>query len=94
MGKKYIEKLEVKELNGRKIAGISRAPIENEQGYRIIDSDGNEVMSGINQFFLEFIHSVNHMIALYGYGNYTNAEKARDNLAEQLDDIMRLGNRK
>jgi len=29
---------------------------------------------------------------LYGASSYTRAEQARDKLAEQLDDIMRLGN--
>ena len=39
----------------------------------------------------EFLEDVKHMQGLYGKNRYTQAEQKRDELAERLDDIMRLG---
>lgn len=39
----------------------------------------------------DFINEVEHMQKMYGNQRYTQAEKCRDELAEKLDDIMRLG---
>ena len=40
---------------------------------------------------LEFNDDVDRMMQLYGNSRYTQAEELRDDLAERLDDIMRLG---
>lgn len=47
---------------------------------------------GVSVSLLDFIEEVKYMMNLYGASNYTRAEQTRDKLAEQLDDIMRLGN--
>lgn len=39
----------------------------------------------------DFINEVERMQKLYSNSKYTSAEELRDKLAEQLDDIMRLG---
>lgn len=66
--------------------------MENTEKYRIVDSEGDEVLADVNASLLDFIHEVKYMMDLYGSGSYTRAEQARGNLAEQLHDIMRLGN--
>ncbi len=66
--------------------------MENTEKYRIIDNEGNEVLTDVSVSLLEFIEEVKYMMALYGSTSYTRAEQTRDKLAEQLDDIMRLGN--
>jgi hypothetical protein len=63
-----------------------------EEKYQIIDKDGNEVLADVSVSLLEFIEEVKYMKLLYGNQRYTQAEAKRDKLAEQLDDIMRLGN--
>ena len=60
--------------------------------YQITDKDGNEVLADVSGSLLEFIEEVKHMIDLYGARRYKQAERTRDELAEKLDDVMRLGN--
>ena len=57
--------------------------------YKIIDSQGNEVLSNISLPFLQFVNEVDYMRQLYKGGRYTKAEQTRDKLSEKLDDIMR-----
>lgn len=66
--------------------------MENTEKYRIVDNEGNEVLADVSVSLLDFIQEVKYMMGLYGASNYTRAEQTRDKLAEQLDDIMRLGN--
>ena len=65
--------------------------METTEKYRIVDNEGNEVLADISVSLLEFIEEVKHMMGLYGASRYTQAEQTRDKLAEQLDDLMRLG---
>ena len=46
---------------------------------------------GVSGSLLEFEDDVNRMMELYKIHRYTQAEQLRDELAERLDDIMRLG---
>jgi hypothetical protein len=71
---------------------LKRNKMENTEKYRIIDNEGNEVLADVSVSLLEFIEEVKYMMGLYGSNSYTRAEQTRDKLAEQLDDIMRLGN--
>ncbi len=64
----------------------------NTEKYRIVDNEGNEVLADVSVSLLDFIQEVKYMMGLYGASSYTMAEQTRDKLAEQLDDIMRLGN--
>lgn len=57
----------------------------------IRDFEEGEIID-VNESLFEFIKEVKYMMDLYGTGRYTRAEQMRDKLAEQLDDIMRLGN--
>jgi hypothetical protein len=66
--------------------------MENTEKYRIVDNEGNEVLADVSVSLLDFIQEVKYMMSLYGASSYTIAEQTRDKLAEQLDDIMRLGN--
>lgn len=66
--------------------------MENTEKYRIVDNEGNEVLADVSVSLLEFIEEVKHMMRLYGVSRYTQAEQTRDELAEKLDDVMRLGN--
>jgi hypothetical protein len=66
--------------------------MKNTEKYRIVDNEGNEVLADVSVSLLEFIEEVKYMMGLYGSNSYTRAEQTRDKLAEQLDDIMRLGN--
>jgi hypothetical protein len=66
--------------------------MENTEKYRIVDNEGNEVLADVSVSLLEFIEEVKHMMGLYGANRYTQAEKTWDELAEKLDDVMRLGN--
>ena len=66
--------------------------MENTEKYRIVDNEGNEVLADVSVSLLEFIEEVKHMMSLYGASRYTQAEQIRDELAEKLDDVMRLGN--
>lgn len=66
--------------------------MENTEKYRIVDNEGNEVLADVSVSLLDFIQEVKYMMGLYGASSYTIAEQTRDKLAEQLDDIMRLGN--
>jgi hypothetical protein len=66
--------------------------MENTEKYRIVDNEGNEVLADVSVSLLDFIEGVKYMMGLYGASIYTRAEQTRDKLAEQLDDIMRLGN--
>lgn len=63
----------------------------NTEKYRIIDNAGNEVLADVSVSLLAFIEEVNCMMSLYGARSYTRAEQTRNELAEKLDDIMRLG---
>ena len=47
-------------------------------------------MNESEEKFQEFVDDLHRMNGLYNAGYYTKAEKARDELAERLDDIMRL----
>jgi hypothetical protein len=40
---------------------------------------------------VDFIKEIEYMQGLYSNKRYTQAEATRDKLAEQLDDLMRLG---
>ena len=40
---------------------------------------------------VDFIEEIEYMQGLYSNARYTQAEATRDKLAEQLDDLMRLG---
>ena len=40
---------------------------------------------------VDFIEEIEYMQELYSNARYTQAEATRDKLAEQLDDLMRLG---
>ena len=66
--------------------------MENTEKYRIVDNEGNEVLADVSVSLLEFIEEVKHIMGLYGASRYTQAEQTRDELAEKLDDVMRLGN--
>ena len=66
--------------------------MENTEKYRIVDNEGNEVLADVSVSLLDFIQEVKYMMGLYGASRYTQAEKTRDELAEKLDDVMRLGN--
>ena len=52
-------------------------------------SGGGAVMRSLP--VLDFIEEIEYMMKLYGNQRYTQAEAQRDKLAENLDDIMRLG---
>ena len=65
--------------------------MENAGKYRIVDNEGNEVVTDISVSLLQYIEEIRHMMDLYGNQRYTQAEAQRDKLAEKLDDIMRLG---
>ena len=64
--------------------------MENTEKYRIVDNEGNEVLADVSVSLLEFIEEVKRMMDLYGASRYTQAEQIRDDLAEKLDDVMRL----
>jgi hypothetical protein len=64
--------------------------MENTEKYRIVDNEGNEVLADVSVSLLEFIEEVKYMMDLYGASRYTQAEQIRDELAEKLDDVMRL----
>ena len=40
---------------------------------------------------VDFIEEIEYMQGLYSNARFTQAEATRDKLAEQLDDLMRLG---
>jgi len=50
------------------------------------------VLTSVSGTLFEFNEEIDRMMELYGVGRYTQAEELRDELAEKLDDIMRLGN--
>ena len=47
-------------------------------------------MSENEEQLQEFVDNIRWMNSLYNAGRYTKAEQVRDELAERLDDIMRL----
>lgn len=49
------------------------------------------VLADVSDSLIEFNEEVDRMMGLYGNSRYTQAEALRDELAEKLDDIMRLG---
>ena len=57
------------------------------------DEKGNDDTLIINGSYelIDFIKNVEYMQSQYSNSRYTNAEAERDKLAEQLDDLMRLG---
>lgn len=60
---------------------------------KITDDAGNirqYVVSG-SLHLVDFIEEIEYMQRLYSNARYTQAEATRDKLAEQLDDLMRLG---
>ena len=66
--------------------------MENSNDIQNKTNVGNEVLADVSVSLLEFIEEVKHMMGLYGANRYTQAEQTRDELAEKLDDVMRLGN--
>lgn len=58
--------------------------------YNIVDNEGNELLTDISSSFFDYIIEVDRMIQLYKNKCYTHAEMLRDELANKLDDIMRL----
>lgn len=66
--------------------------MENTEKYRIVDNEGNEVLADVSVSLLQYIEELKYMMGLYGNQKYTQAEMERNKLAEQLDDVMRLGN--
>jgi hypothetical protein len=63
--------------------------MENAETYKIIDSQGNEVLADVSVSLFDFINDVDNMRQLYRLSRYTQAEQMRDKLAEKLDDVMR-----
>ena len=63
--------------------------MENAETYKIIDSQGNEVLDDVSVSLFDFINDVDNMRQLYRLSRYTQAEQMRDKLAEKLDDVMR-----
>lgn len=60
---------------------------------KITDGAGNirqYVVSG-SLHLVDFIEEIEYMQELYSNKRYTQAEETRDKLADQLDDLMRLG---
>lgn len=60
---------------------------------KITDDAGNirqYVVSG-SLHLVDFIEEIEYMQGLYNNKRYTQAEQTRDKLAEQLDELMRLG---
>ena len=60
---------------------------------KITDDVGNihqHVVSG-SLHLVDFIEEIEYMQGLYSSARFTQAEATRDKLAEQLDDLMRLG---
>lgn len=62
--------------------------MEETNTYKIIDSQGNEVLTDISISFLDFINNVDDMRQLYRLSRYTQAEEMRDELFEKLDAVM------
>lgn len=60
---------------------------------KITDDTGNIHQYVINGslHLVDFIEEIKYMQRLYSSTNFTQAEATRDKLAEQLDDLMRLG---
>ena len=63
--------------------------MENAETYKIIDSQGNEVLADVSVSLFDFINDIDNMRQLYRRSKYTQAEQMRDKLAEKLDDVMR-----
>jgi len=60
---------------------------------KITDDAGNirqYVVSG-SLHLVDFIEEIEYMQGLYSNARFAQAEATRDKLAEQLDDLMRLG---
>lgn len=55
--------------------------------YKIIDSNGNEVMSDISESFFNFICDVEQMKNLYKRSKYTKSEDLCDVLKDKLYDV-------
>jgi len=68
--------------------------MENEETYTIIDKKGDEILSDMNALFVDFIQECDHMIALYKHQRYTQAEQLKTKLSDQLDDVMRIGEKR
>lgn len=62
--------------------------IEREVALRMHDVIGQ---SGGSLYLVDFIEEIEYMQRLYSNARFTQAEAVRDKLAEQLDDLMRLG---
>lgn len=60
---------------------------------KITDDAGNihQYIVGGSLHLADFIEEIEYMQGLYSNARYTQAEATRDKLAEQLDDLMRLG---
>jgi hypothetical protein len=59
--------------------------------YNVVNKDNEYQTHPVSEELLGFIIEVQYMMRQYGNGKFTQAEKIRDDLREQLDDIMRLG---
>jgi hypothetical protein len=60
---------------------------------KITDDAGNIRQYVVNGslHLVDFIEEIEYMQRLYSNARYAQAEATRDKLAEQLDDLMRLG---
>ena len=58
--------------------------------YQITDKDGNGVLADVSGSLFDFIQECDRMISLYKNQRYTQAEQLRDELADKLDDVMRI----
>jgi len=58
--------------------------------YRIVDAKDEIISDTIKQEFIDFFLKVERMNGLYLIKRYTEAENLQKELAEKLDDIMRV----
>ena len=81
--------------NHSSYADSSLGNIIQEENHDIIAED---ILSKLRQppvsgslHLADFIEEIEYMQGLYSNARYTQAEATRDKLADQLDDLMRLG---
>ena len=63
--------------------------MEREIKVTITDSQNQSDSIYVNETFAQFIIEMDRMQGLYKNQRFTQAEKTRDELAENLDNIMR-----
>lgn len=88
-----IIKEESENANVRKytcINGFGYSQFERNIAERVVKLFCQPVVSG-SLHLVDFIEEIEYMQRLYSNARYTQAEATRDKLAEQLDDLMRLG---